>query len=448
MKNYLLKLSIFKLALGIVLVGCRTPQTSNPEMVMTQPGFTPAVQSGRTLADINLLKNTRLKSNVLIDSIAIAETAELYRISTDGIVRQRPVTLADGIIIGDEKGYVYKVSPKGNLVWKVKVIDPDTSLAKRGFQAGGTAGDGLVIMASADGQLLGISPDSGAVVWQNKILEHPDLVILTDLIYYDGLAYAGVNVISFNEAKNDSSKTNVNGQPKHNKIIAFEPYSGAIVWEKVLVFPAGYKELTESFAIDPRAKMIYFTASNSYDSLSVEVVAGALDLKSGEFKWLSNFTIGGKGTTVSSPVLSEKSENGTTMRLMQAVTSAGKQLTWERTKGKYLGNSAVQNDATKDSLVLNENDLPTSVFNRATSYQIGNYIFHAAPSGKLICQSNLSQEVEWESSHLGKVTGPLWYHNGFIYMPVFNEKELKPELIVFQLGVIEEPYFIRLIESK
>lgn len=210
----------------------------------------------------------------------------------EDLVSHTPLLYEGRLYFADWGGKVYAADPEtGEILWEKSIASPHRPWPWHGFAGTGTFGEGMLFEASAEGEAFAIDPENGDVIWQTTFVEQADAGNLSDLLYYDGLVYIGVQSVSEGlDAGFEDFEPTFRGN-----VVALDAQSGEIIWRSYMVeSPQTGAAVWSSFALDIELNALYFTTSNNYTgepSLTSDALI-SLDAKSGEMRWARQTTEG------------------------------------------------------------------------------------------------------------------------------------------------------------
>ena len=158
-----------------------------------------------------------------------------------------------------------------------------------GFAGTGVLAEGKLIEASVEGNAFALDAATGNVLWTTEFTEDEHAGNLSELFYYNGLVYIGVQSVEEPlTTMIENFEVNFQGE-----VVALDVNTGEIVWEKPLVYPPHTGvPMWISFALDPELNMLYFTTGNNYTGEATELSDAmiAVDASTGEIRWANQVT--------------------------------------------------------------------------------------------------------------------------------------------------------------
>ena len=141
-------------------------------------------------------QHATMKSTINSSNVGNMELSWHYATPTP--VSHAPVIDESGsaVFFGDWGGTIYKVDRQtGNLIWENKVEDPMEEWPWHGFAGTGVLAEGKLIEASVEGNAFALDAATGNVLWETSFAEDEHAGNLSELFYYNGLVYIGLQSV-------------------------------------------------------------------------------------------------------------------------------------------------------------------------------------------------------------------------------------------------------------
>lgn len=238
------------------------------------------------------IRNQHADKGGQINSISVGGLSAVWKIVVDDLVSHTPLVQDERVYFADWGGRVYAAdSRSGELMWQSELSTPQRTWPWHGFAGTGVLVEDRLYEASVEGDLFAIDQQTGNLIWQKRFVEQENAGNLSDLLYYDGLIYIGVQSVSEGlDAGFEDFEPIFRGN-----VVAIDAKTGDIAWRTYMVEPPqNGAAVWSSFALDPTLNAIYFTTSNNYTgqaSLTSDAII-SLDAKTGEFRWAQQTTPG------------------------------------------------------------------------------------------------------------------------------------------------------------
>jgi len=229
--------------------------------------------------------NQRVDKTTAITSGNVAQLTTTWQIPLNDLVSHTPIVADDRLYFADWGGVVYAADAQtGELLWQNALEIPQRTYPWHGFAGTGTLAEGLLIQASVEGNAFALDQETGDLVWQTRIAAQEHAGNLSDLLYYDGLVYIGLQSPSEGlDAGDPEFEPTFRGN-----VVALDVTSGEIAWRQYLVEPPqNGASVWSSFGLDPELGLLYFTTSNNYTGAASTTSDAliAVDAKTGSIAW-------------------------------------------------------------------------------------------------------------------------------------------------------------------
>ncbi len=260
------------------------------------------------------LNNTRNASTESKISVAnVNQLAVKWAFTTAGDVSATPAVDGNAVYFPDWAGFIYKVDAKtGELIWSRQVneftgqpfnFSRVTPLIEGDQVIFGTQ---LVPFQGNGATLISLNKNTGALLWQTKIEDHPWSIITQSAVAFGDLIYVGV------ASQEELADGIIPGYVAsfRGSLVALDKHTGAIVWKTYMTPGNGYTGCAiwgSTPVIDPKRGSVYVTTGNNYtvpDDVLACVAAGggsscnnpdnhfdaivAMDLNTGAIKWATS----------------------------------------------------------------------------------------------------------------------------------------------------------------
>jgi polyvinyl alcohol dehydrogenase (cytochrome) len=215
----------------------------------------------------------------------------------------QPTVSGGRLFVGSQNGTVYALDPKTGCVhW--------TFTAKSGVRTAVVAGSaangrGLVFFGDTGANVYALEAESGKQIWSRRADEHPYARVTGTPTAFGGRLYVPVSSLEETAA----SQAGYECCTFRGSLIVLDISTGAVVWQYFTVPPAQAIAKTTTGAtlwgpagvgiwssptIDAKRSLVYVGTGNTYSGTAQPTADSiiALDLKSGEVKWMKQFTAG------------------------------------------------------------------------------------------------------------------------------------------------------------
>lgn len=262
-------------------------------------------------------QNTNNTRNAATESkISVSNVSQLtvkWAFTTAGDVTATPAVDGDAAYFPDTGGFIYKVDARtGELIWSRQVkeftgqafnFSRATPLIEGNQVIFGTQ---LVPFQGTGAYLISLNKNTGELLWQTKIDEHPWAIVTQSAVAFGDMIYVGVaSQEELADGIIPGYETSFRGS-----LVALNKNTGAIVWKTYMTPGNGFTGCAvwgSTPVIDPKRGSVYVTTGNNYsvpkDVLDCVSAGGgsacndpdnhfdaivALDLKTGTIKWATS----------------------------------------------------------------------------------------------------------------------------------------------------------------
>lgn len=273
------------LASGAALAALAASASAQPAGAPNPAGQDDAARAAAPV-DPDLL-NQGAAPNTRIDRDTVKQLGLAWKIETDSPVSHSALVDEGVLFFADWGGHVYKANAEtGEVIWKKKIAEPQTSWPWHGFAGTGALTDELFVVASVEGMAYGVDRETGEVRWETEITEDEQGGSLAKILHHDGRVFLGLQSV---EEPMTMMQQDFNPDFQGG-VLALDASTGEKVWEvRTVDPPATGCAVWSSFALDPRLGYLYFTTGNNYTAedeateLSDAVVAVRAD--TGDLVW-------------------------------------------------------------------------------------------------------------------------------------------------------------------